>query len=431
MAPQKPDSGKNMEEIKFDYHRVPARKDLLHFIEEHADKEVYEKIGENPSAWLDELQIISNMLTGQGLVGGIGLKQPPLGDKDFRELGNRAYLYRGADVGLRGLWIKKNRNLEKIAGSTDEWARKKLQKIVSREEWTHYSIGTTATLSINQEFSDIKPEIFLPDNIESKGRRVKKNKNDIEVAEKRKIYRFQANHNGQEVGIYAKGAYVNCMYYYSYAKPGFRLTTLSDIVKISSQKEMEITLDLARLGVKVPTVIGYYKEPLEEFLFLTEVEGKTPDKCGDSDRKIIIKQDATMLAALCLGGFRKVGFTDFDDKIFDRTNLYLIDVEECGNLYYSSAPNFREMLLNPKNTSALTRFRRLQRQIFKRMLKDALFEYKQNLIPTREDQSQYIRAFHEKIGWSKPTEREITRLTDFPENYITFGSEMAMMSDVD
>ncbi|GAG81694.1 unnamed protein product, partial [marine sediment metagenome] len=76
MAPQKPDSGKNMEEIKFNCHRVPARKDLLHFIEEHADKEVYEKIGENPSAWLDELQIISNMLTGQGLVGGIGLKQP-------------------------------------------------------------------------------------------------------------------------------------------------------------------------------------------------------------------------------------------------------------------------------------------------------------------------------------------------------------------
>jgi len=416
MAPQKPNSGKNMKEIEFDYHRVPARKDLLHFIEEHADKEVYTKIGKNPSAWLDELQIINKMLTGQDLIGGTGMNPPPVGDKDFRELGNGAYLYRGANRTLRGLWITENKDLEKI---------------VSEDEWTHYNIGTTAKFSINQEFSDIKPEIFLPDNIESKGAKVQKNKNGIDVAEKRKIYRFQANHNGQEVGIYAKGACVDCMHYYSYTKPGFRLTTLSNVAKITSKREMEITLALARLGVKVPTVIGYYEEPSEEFLFLTEIKGKTPDSCDNSDRRTIIKQDATMLAALCLGGFRKVGFTDFDDKIFDRPNLYLIDVEECGNLYYPSTPNFREMLLNPKNTSALTRFRRFQGQIFKRILKDTLFEYKQNLIPTREDQSQYIRAFHEKIGWREPTEREITRLTDFPENYITFGSEMAMMSDVD
>ena len=144
MAPQKPNSGKNMEEIKFDYYRVPARKDLLHFVEEYADKEVYARIGENPAAWLDELQIISNMLTGQGLVGGVGLKQPPLGDKDFRELGNGAYLYRGADVGLRGLWIKGIGYLEEIVG---------------KDEWNHYRIGTSATLNINQDFS--KQTIYL------------------------------------------------------------------------------------------------------------------------------------------------------------------------------------------------------------------------------------------------------------------------------
>jgi len=415
VALQKPNSEKNMKEIEFYHHRFPARKDLLHFIEEHTDKKVYTKIGENPSAWLDELQIINKMLTGQNLGGGIGMNQPPVGDKDFRELGNGAYLYRGANRALRGLWITENKDLEKK---------------VSIDEWTHYSIGTTATLSINQEFSDIKPEIFLPDNIESKGVRVQKSKKGIVVPEKREICKFQANHNGQEVGIYSKRAYMSYMYYYSYAKPGFRLTTLSNVLKTTSKREMETTLALSKLGIKVPTVIGYYKEPLEEFLFLTEVKGKTPDKC-DSDRKIIIKQDAAMLAALCLGGFRKPGFTDSDDKIFDGTDLYLIDVDECGDLYYSTMPNFREMLLNPRDTFALTRFKRLQGDMFEKMLKDALFEYRQNLTPTRKDQTKYINSFYKKIGWSKPTEKEIDRLTDFPKNYLTFDSEMAMMVDVD
>ena len=405
-----------MKEIEFDYHRVPSRKDLLHFIEEHADKEVYTKIGENPSAWLDELQIINKMLTGMDLVGGIELNQPPLGDKDFRELGNGAYLYRGANRILRGLWITKNKNLEKIA---------------SEDEWTHYRMETSAILRINQEFSDIKPEIFLPDNIKSKGERVQKNKKEVEAVEKREIYKFQANHNNQKVGIYAKGAEVICSHYYSYAKPGFRLTTLSNILKTTSKREMEITLALAKLGAKVPTVVGYYKESLEEFLFLTEIKGNTPDKCNDSDKKIIIKQDAKLLATLCLSGFRKPGFTDFDDKIFDGSNLYLIDVDECRDLYYPSTPNFREMLLNPKDTSALTKFRGLQTQIFEKMLKDALFEYKQNLIPTREDQTQYINSFYGRIGWNKPTEKEITRLIDFPRNYMTFDSHMTIMCDVD
>lgn len=416
LVPQKPNSEKNMKEIEFDHHRFPARKDLLHFVEEYADKDVYTKIGENPSAWLDELQIINKMLTGQDLIGGIGMNPPPVGDKDFRELGNGAYLYRGANRTLRGLWITENKDLEKK---------------VSIDEWTHYNIGTTAALSINQEFSDIKPEIFLPDNIESKGARVQKNKNGMDVAEKREIYKFQINHNGQEVGIYAKGVYVSCMHYYSYAKPGFRLTTLSNVSKTTSKRELETTLTLAQLGVNVPVVVGYYKEPLEEFLFLTEVKGKTPDKCGDSDKKNIMKQDATMLAALCLGGFRKPGFTDFDDKIFDGSNLYLIDVDECGDLYYSSVPNFREMFLNPKDTSTLTRFRKLQKEMFERTLKDALFEYRKNLIPTREDQTQYIEVFYEKIGWNKPTKKEIASLTKFPKNYITFDSWMAMMCDVD
>jgi hypothetical protein len=356
------------------------------------------------------------MLTGQDLIGGTGMNQPPVGDKDFRELGHGAYLYRGANRILRGLWLTENKDLEKI---------------VSIDEWTHYSIGTTAKLSINQEFLDIKPEIFLPDNIESKGVRVQKNKNGIDVAEKREIYKFQINHHGQKVGIYAKRAEIVCMHYYPYAKPGFRLTTLSNVLKTTSKRELEITLALAQLGVNVPVVVGYYKEPLEEFLFLTEVKGKTPDKCSGSDKKNIIKQDAAMLAALCLGGFRKPGFTDFDDKIFDGSNLYLIDVDECGDLFSSCAPNFREILLNPKDTSALKGFRRLQKEMFEKMLTDALFEYKQNLIPTREDQTQYINSFYGRIGWNKPTEKEITRLIDFPRNYMTFDSHMAIMCDVD
>jgi hypothetical protein len=52
-------------------------------------------------------------------------------------------------------------------------------------------------------------------------------------------------------------------------------------------------------------------------LFLREVVGSDLRDFLDTKKDEIIEQDAKTLAALCLGGYRKQRFADFDDKLFD------------------------------------------------------------------------------------------------------------------
>jgi len=103
-----------MNGIRFDHYRVNSRMDLLHFIEEHGVENVCERIGEDPDAWFDELEIVSQLLTRNPLVGGNGLNQPPIGEPDFKELGKGVFIfycpYKSASLG----YVKKvacpNRN---------------------------------------------------------------------------------------------------------------------------------------------------------------------------------------------------------------------------------------------------------------------------------------------------------------------------------
>ena len=117
-------------------HWMPARKDLLHFIEEHAQIYVLKEIGKKPREWLEEFNIINVMLTGEGLVAGIGINEPPLRDPAFQSLGEGVCLYRGNNRQQRGLWIRKKQG-EKV--QSDE-----------RFNWTHYKLGTTARLQVSQ-----------------------------------------------------------------------------------------------------------------------------------------------------------------------------------------------------------------------------------------------------------------------------------------
>ncbi len=73
----------------------------------------------------------------------------------------------------------------------------------------------------------------------------------------------------------------------------------------------------------------------------------------------------------------------------------------------------------------------MQREIFKGTLKDALSEYKGSLTPTREDMEYYARTFYHTLGWKEPSQRQLSKLTDFPEDYMTQDSFMSMMSDTD
>ena len=134
-----------------------------------------------------------------------------------------------------------------------------------------------------------------------------------------------------------------------------------------------------------------------------------------------------MLATLCSLGYRKIGFTDFDDKIFDGTNLFLVDVDEFRDLYFGAVQEFREILLDPNNTEKLKDFRKLQRSIFLRELKDAIFGYKGSLTRNEEDKVRYIKRFYQSMEWTQPTEGQIKRFVKFPKDYVTHDVYMSMM----
>lgn len=402
-----------MPEVKFDYRRVKPRKTLLQFVEEHADPEVLNHIGDNPRAWVEELSLINQVLTGYPLVGGTGIDQPPIDEPEFRSLGNGAFYYGGRHDRLRGLWLKKHigKELEEITGS--------------QFEWTHYRMNEMASLRINHEFADISFEEFLPENFEQRAKPVQKPKGEP----KRPILTFPVIRGDQEIVVFAKGADVSLSYFYEKAKPTYRLTHISNVFKTTSQREMEVALELEDLGVRVPKIIGYYQSSVEEFLFLQEVEGRQPDEFLPTHREEIIRQDAEILASLCIAGYRKQRFADFDDKVFDGKDLYLIDTDEVRDLYSTLSPNFREILLNPQDSGQLRRFRALQRRVFIGAMRDTLFNYISSLTPTDDDRENYIRTFYQRMGWKDPSQRQMKNLTSFPDNYVPHDDWMAMMSE--
>ncbi len=409
----KVEKGNETVQLEFDVHQVSPRKDLLHFVEENLTSKVYEGLGNNTRQWIEELDIVSSLLTGEGLCALINaqvIHQPPQDDPEFRQLGENVFLYRGEEHKARGLWLSKE--------STQYDIRK--DEEIPYTQWTRYRMGSHGILKINTNFQDIPHETFLPENFEPKSKTIKDNKRPVLV--------FDVSQGDKTLTVYAKGAEVTI--YRLFEPPSYRLTNLSNISKVTSKKEMEMSLELAAQGVKIPPIIGYYKSPVEEFLFLKNVEGEKPCEYLSTHKKEIIEQDAEMLAVLCLLGYRKIGFNDFDDKIFDGENLYLIDVEELRDLYYPMKyKKFKDMLLNPTDTSKLDEFREGQKSLFKTALKDALYDYRDSLTPTFDDQVGYVDAFYKRVGWGKPPKSKIKELTGFPDDYMTVDRYMSMMAD--
>jgi len=409
-----------MAEQRFQFHSVNARKDLIQYVEETLEPDVLKKIGENPGAWIDELNIVNRILTREGLVGGTGIHMPPLDDPDFQKLGNNAYFYRGEQVRLRGLWIKKDKEIPPEI-STDQ-----------RHNWTHYRMGGRAQLQLLPEFEHTK-DSFLPENFELVARKAIKTFNGrVEEADKRPILIFPVHSKGEPFNVYAKGCFLSPSYYFSGAGPGFRLTRLAGMQRVTSKKEMKTTEDLARLEVNLPRVLGYYEAPLEEFLFLEEVQGDHPNEHITTHRELLIDQDAHMLAALCLTGYHKQGFANsWDDKVFNGQDLYLIDVDECLDVYGPLVPPYREVLLDPRDTSKLDEFRRSQRGLFERHLQDALYDYRTSLVTEPAHQERYIRRFFSSMKWDSPGPEKIRELTTFREDYMTLERWSGLMADCD
>jgi len=402
---------KNSEKRKFISLGFPPRKDLLNFVEENLDKNVLKKLGKTPQRWLEELDIILYGINGDNLVCAIDMYLPPKEDKEFRNLGKDVFLYRGDNFRLRGLWLSKEKTRYGFQ-----------QKNIPHTEWRHYKLATQSKLWIDTNFEKYA-QCFLPENFESKAQKISEGR--------RPIYSFEINLGEKNITVYAKGATI-LGEIHLYKPPSYRLTNFSRLEKLSSKSEMEKLEKMAKQKIKVPEIIGTYESLFEEYLFLKKVDGQYPNEYLKTHRQIIIKQDAEMLANLCLLGYRKQGFADFDDKIFDGKNLYLIDVDEVVDIYsenYLSKREFRDILINPLNQKLLKKFRLFQKSLFKQTLKDVLYDYRQSLIPSKEDKILYIKTFYKNIGWGKPKESEIKKLLKFPKDYLTFDRAVALASD--
>lgn len=394
--------------VQFRSFRFPARKTILSFIRENLDKKFDEKLGKNPERGIEELDIINTIIKGDPLVCGVNTRQPPANDEAFVKIGDNVFLYEGKDINSRGLWISKQAERYDLNSGG----------MVPYTEWSSYKLNTNATLAINEKY-DINPTELLPENFEPKSMVVQE--------DKRKILKFKANFGGNEREIYAKGSWI--IFSFFSEPPSYRLTALAECRKVTSKREMETNLKLTNSGINVPPVVGYYESMFEEFSFVETVAGDNPIRHLQSHRETIIKQDAEMLARLCLLGYHKQGFADFDDKIFNGKDLFLIDTEEIEDLYHLEAIDFRSLLLNPTNEKELGEFRNSQMHIFTGELRDVIFEYRNSLLQSVESRILYAKSFYKALGLKEPTQKEMRKMLSFKLNYMTRDRYVSAMMD--
>lgn len=378
--------------MKLVMHYREARQSLLDALGPEKKEQMIQGMSDEPERWIDELNMISQMISGTPLAGATGCFQPPLDDERFRRLKGDYYFFDGSPKKLQGVWRR-----NEPAGLPDF------------NQWTLYRTCLTAKLYVPEGYPHI--DMLVPEGFDKPDNRIEN--------PKRPIFRFNA---GDDT-IYAKGAYSTPSFFYSHAKPWFRLTDLAGWHKISSNREFETTKSLSEAGINVHPIIGYYEAQVEDFLFTREVKGNDPEDCLD-EKVEIIEQDARMLAMMTKAGYKKTGFSDTDDKKWDGKTLYLIDCEEVTELY-THLP-LREVVLDRKK---LREFRTYQRDVANRALKDALFGYRDTLCATHDDKKHYITAFFGEMGWKQPNERTVRSLTEFGKNYMTEDSFISMMND--
>lgn len=375
---------------------VVPRLDMLQFVQKHIHPTVHEDFADNPQGWLDELAIIYGMLSMEGPVRISGNSFPlSREDPDVQKLGESALVYRGKNKRLRGIWTE------------------------GKEGWIKHVFPMDAELSISPEYKDLPQDVFLPDEVEKRGIKIK--------GDRRPIFECGIKKGDREQKVFVKGVSFNPTFLYE--QPSYRLTSVVGIEKESLKTEKDIFLKLSKKGVHVPEIIAHYDSPLEEYLFLEKIEGRNPEEYMKTHRETIITQDSAMLASLCSLGYRKLGFEDFDDKLFYGKNLYLIDADECQDLYADLDLDFKKIVLDPTDKKSLQKFRNYQKTRLKQSLRDTIFRYSETLTPNLEDKSLYVNSFFVAMGWGTPKPELVRQLTTFPKNYMTWETYRAMSSE--
>jgi len=394
------DTSEEKRESQFTVERIPSRSTLLDLALRY-EPDFFNQLVGDPEGWAEELSGLHNIFTGRHLARGIGF-EPRLEDENSHLLSENVAIITESDYMMQiGLWIRSN------------------------EEWQHFGIGHSASLRKHKSFSTIDSKYLLPESFEPNGQVIKD--------DKRPILKFSIPGANGPIGVIAKGSNVVESMYYSERKPSARKTSLAGAYMVTSAEEMNRFQVLAKKGVAVPAVIGYYESVAEQWLLVEEVRGTQIPEWLDNEEAIesIIVQDARMLAALCQVGFKKQGFTDFDDKLFDGESLYLIDTDEIIDLYYELGIDFRKLALDPNDETAVSEFRKFQREVFLKELKDAMYDYRESLLDSEQRRLLYIQHFMDVFGW-QPTDEEMTYLLSLQEeNYMTRDTFNSMMSDTD
>lgn len=183
--------------------------------------------------------------------------------------------------------------------------------------WQGYYLTSKNEFVLNEDYFYLDLNIFSHENLAKNGELVK--------SDRRNIYRLMV---GDSV-FYVKSSFINLqprgnLDYYD------QFESFPKIEKLSSENEAERFLQLSRLGINVPRVIGYSTGQINDILV---IEGINGDPTTESDylenRFNILEQDQQISSALTALGLEKKGFEDLDDKILKDGKLYLIDVDEC------------------------------------------------------------------------------------------------------
>lgn len=186
--------------------------------------------------------------------------------------------------------------------------------------WQGYCLTGKNEFVLSEDYSCLDPNIFSPENLAKNGELVK--------SDRRNIYRLIINNSV----FYAKSSFVNLsprenLDYYD------QFENFPRIQKLSSKTESERFLQLAKLGVNVPRVVGYSVGQVSDILVVEGIDGDYPTESDYSENRFnILEQDQQILSALTVLGLEKKGFDDFDDKVLRDGKLYLIDVDECSVL---------------------------------------------------------------------------------------------------
>jgi len=186
--------------------------------------------------------------------------------------------------------------------------------------WQGYCLTSKNEFVLNEGYSYLDMNIFSPENLAKNGELIK--------SDRRNVYRLIVDGSV----FYIKSSFVNILArgdldYYD------QFENFPKINKLSSKAEAERFLQLSKLGINVPRVVGYSTGQTNDILVVEGIDGVYPTESNYSENRFnILEQDKQILVALTALGLEKKGFEDFDDKILKDGKLYLIDVDECNLL---------------------------------------------------------------------------------------------------